>query len=141
MQESFGDWRVACVIRESEKLCSLSQQHNQQNGQRVLTIELIPSGEDVASGTLILPFGLTLAAGTTLSVDDEPIGDALPFSTCLPAGCLVPLILNRSAIDRLNSGDALALGATVNGTAAPLSFTVSLQGFVAAMARTRDLLR
>ena len=140
LQESFGDWRVACVIRKSEKLCSLSQQHNQQNGQRVLAIELIPSGEDGASGTLILPFGLTLASGATLTVDDEPIGDALPFSTCLPAGCIVPLVLNASTVDRLNAGGTLKIGAAANTAASPLSFSISLQGFAAAMARTRELL-
>jgi len=140
LQESYGDWRVACIVRDAEKLCSLSQQHNQQNGQRVLAIELVPAGENGASGTLILPFGLTLASGATLTIDDEPIGDALPFSTCLPAGCLVPLALDASTFDRLNAGSTLKIGATANGAAAPLSFSISLQGFAAAMARTRELL-
>ena len=81
LQETYGDWRVACVVRETERLCSLSQQHSQQNGQRVLSIEIVPSAENAANGTLVLPFGLLLSAGVTLTVDDQPIGSALPFST------------------------------------------------------------
>lgn len=140
LQESYGDWRVACVVRTAEKLCSLSQQHNQQNGQRILAIEIVPSEEQASSGTLILPFGLNLSAGVTLAIDDEPVGDALPFSTCLPAGCIVPLVLDAPIIDQLNAGGALKFGAVANGTAASLSFSISLQGFAPAMARTRELL-
>jgi len=140
LQESYGDWRVACIVRAAEKLCSLSQQHNQQNGQRIIAIEIIPAEEQASNGTLILPFGLNLPAGVTLAIDDEPVGGALSFSTCLPAGCIVPLTLDASIIDRLNAGGALKFGAVANGTAASLSFSISLQGFAAAMARTRELL-
>ncbi|WP_291976476.1 invasion associated locus B family protein [Chelatococcus sp.] len=141
LQETYGDWRVACVVRETERLCSLSQQHSQQNGQRVLAIEIVPSAENAANGTLALPFGLHLSAGVTLTVDDQPIGGALPFSTCLPAGCLVPLALDSQTIERANAGSRLAIGATASNTGAPMSFTLSLEGFAAAMARTRELLQ
>jgi len=141
LQETYGDWRVACVMRETERLCSLSQQHSQQNGQRVLSIEIVPSAENAANGTLVLPFGLLLSAGVTLTVDDQPIGSALPFSTCLPAGCLVPLALDSQTIERAQAGSRLAIGATASSTGAPLSFTLSLEGFAAALIRTRELLQ
>lgn len=43
------------------------------------------------AGTLILPFGLALAKGATLQVDDKAVGQPQTFCTCLPGGCIVPL--------------------------------------------------
>lgn len=53
------------------------------------------------ASTLILPFGLLLEAGATLQDDDGQPLEPLRFSTCLPAGCVVPL----SAADDMGGGD------------------------------------
>lgn len=47
------------------KLCAISQTRAQQNGQRLLAIELNAPGGDGATGTLVLPFGLALDSGVT----------------------------------------------------------------------------
>ncbi|WP_083222795.1 invasion associated locus B family protein [Ensifer sp. LC163] len=46
--ETYRDWRVACVQQGTDKQCAMSQVQTQQNGQRVLAIELsAPSGNTV----------------------------------------------------------------------------------------------
>jgi len=46
LQETFGDWRVACWVTDASRNCALSQQQARQNGQRVLAIELRACADD-----------------------------------------------------------------------------------------------
>lgn len=141
LQETYHDWRVACTAAGGTKRCGLSQQHSQQDGRRVLAIEFIPADANGLAGTLVLPFGLRLDAGVILTVDDRPVGEGFRFSTCLPAGCVVPLALDAAAVEALRSGETLKLAATANDSGAPLTFSVSLRGFTAGIQRTAELLR
>jgi invasion protein IalB len=65
LQETYQDWGLA---RQStpKVVCAVSQQQSQQNGQRVLAIELRRGETDAVAGNLVLPFGLLLDAGATL---------------------------------------------------------------------------
>ena len=139
LQENYGDWSVLCRIIDNARLCALSQQQMQQNGQRVLAIEIREGKAGVLEATLILPFGLLLDAGITLAVDDDKAGVALRFSTCLPAGCLVPATFDAAMLERLRTGKVLKLVASgANGQSTPLS--LSLEGFAAASDRLKELM-
>lgn len=139
LQESYEDWTVTCRIVETRKLCALAQQQVQENGQRVLAIEVGQGEKGALAATLVLPFGLLLEAGVTLAVDDKPEGEKLAFRTCIPAGCLVPATLDAPLQDVLRTGKALKLSArTVDGQPAP--FSISLKGFGAAADRLATLM-
>ena len=59
LQETYGDWRVACAQQNGKKICALSQrQTDKDSRQLVLAVELSAPAADKAEGTLILPFGL-----------------------------------------------------------------------------------
>ncbi|MCU4180396.1 invasion associated locus B family protein [Bosea sp. BH3] len=66
--------------------CALSQSQTQQSGQRVLTIEINAPIANKAACVIVLPFGLALASGAGLQIEDRSVGQALPFRTCLPIG-------------------------------------------------------
>src|SRR5262245_65857169 len=99
LQETYQDWSLACQGGESV-VCAVSQEQTQQNGQRVLAIELRRSKGGALAGNLALPFGLLLDAGATLQIDDGAAFEPLRFETCLPSGCLVPLAFDTAAIRR-----------------------------------------
>ena len=139
VQETYEDWSVACVQAEAGKLCALSQQQAQQDGQRVLAIEIIPRPDGTATGTLVLPFGLSLEAGAVLQIDEQEPRPALRFSTCLPAGCIVPVSLDETLLAALGEGGALKLYVTPIDAAQPLPLSISLKGFAAALERTSAL--
>lgn len=140
LNETYRDWQVACVQQGTAKRCVLSQQQAQQNGQRVLAIELnAPAGNTVA-GTLVLPFGLALASGVALQIDDKAAGQPLRFRTCLPAGCIVPVTFDAPTLTLLRAGTALKVKATADGGQETL-FSISLQGFAAALDRVAALSR
>lgn len=140
LQESYGDWTVVCVEPNGQKRCVLSQaQADEQTKQRVIAVELTASDADSATGVLALPFGLALASGATLQLDDAAPGAPLPFKTCLPVGCMVPLRFDAAALAGLRKGKQLKVHAVAADTGQPLEFSVSLKGFGPAFARTAAL--
>jgi invasion protein IalB len=135
LQETYKDWRVACTAPEGQaKQCAVSQQQAQENGQRVLAIELATAANGSVIGTLVLPFGLRLDAGVALAVDQQTAQSPLRFSTCLPAGCLVPLNFDQTAIAALRGGTALKLKAMSND-GQDVALSISLSGFSTALDR------
>ena len=118
----------------------MSQQQAQQNGQRVLAIELAAPAGNTVSGTLVLPFGLALDSGVTFQIDEKPAMAPVRFRTCVPAGCLVNVSFDAATIVALRAGSALKVKATADGGAAA-PFSISLQGFGTALDRVATLAR
>ena len=140
LNETYKDWRVACAQDGSVKRCALSQVQAQQNGQRVLAIELEAPSGDTVSGTLVLPFGLALEPGVTFQIDDRPAMEPVRFRTCVPVGCLVPVIFDAPILAALRAGAALKVKAVADGGAAA-PFSISLLGFGTALDRVAMLAR
>jgi len=140
LSETHGDWTVNCQVTGTNKACSLShQQFNKQSGQRLLAIELSTRTGQDATGTLALPFGLALAKGVSLEIDDKKLDGTLQFNTCQPVGCLVPVTFDADTTSLLQNGATLKIDATAADTAQPIAFNISLNGFAGALARTADL--
>jgi len=140
LQETYHDWRVTCRVANNVKRCVLVQQQNQQNGQRVLAIELsAPRGNTVA-GMLALPLGLALDAGVTFQIDEKPAMPPMRLRTCVPAGCLVNISFDAPMVTALRAGTVLKINVTADGGAA-LPLSISLRGFGAALDRVAALSR
>jgi len=140
LSETHGDWMVNCQITGTVKSCSLShQQFNKQTNQRLLAIELSSKTGDDAAGTLALPFGLALAKGITLTIDDQKLEGSLQFNTCQVVGCLVPVTFDANVTPLLAAGTTLKIDAVAADTLQPISFSISLNGFAGALARTAEL--
>ncbi len=140
ISETYGDWTVNCAIADYQKRCGFSQeQGNSQTGQRVFAIELQPPADGQTNGLLLLPFGLKLDDGVKLKLDEQNLGQGARFSTCVPAGCLVPVSFPTVATDAMKKGEKLVITATRDGGGEPPAFTVSLAGFTAAMNRVAEL--
>jgi invasion protein IalB len=141
LRETYQDWTVACAVRDKAKYCSFSQQQNQKNGPMVLAIDLTLAKEGGLSGTLVLPFGLMLADGVHYQIDDGAPAGPLPFRTCVPAGCVVPLAFDAALAKALRAGKALKLTVVRSDNNEPLALLVSLNGFAPAMDRTDALIK
>lgn len=144
LTEAHGDWTVACQAapaageRPAQKACAVSQRQVSQQGQNVFAVELRPTADGGATGAMMLPFGVAVREEVVLKVDDAVLGEPLSFSTCLPAGCLVPLTLSAETVTTLKSGKA----ATVTAPAfesAPVELTLALTGLGNALARVAEL--
>ncbi len=110
----------------------IQKQVNQQ-GQRLLAIELQPKGAGM-TGTLILPFGLELPAGVKLQVDALAASRPFVFITCVYDGCVVPLSLDEVTTAAVRAGNQLKVLAKSNdGT--DVAMAVSLRGATSAANR------
>ncbi len=137
LQETYQDWSPNCQGAQ-KTVCAISQQQMQQNGQRVMAVELRRSGDGTLAGNLILPFGLTLDAGAVLQLDDATPQKPLRFSTCLPAGCLVPLTFDVKAASAFKSATTLKVKVQ-SSDAKEITPTISLKGLPAAIDRLAAL--
>ena len=138
LTETHDDWTVRCSVDKSVVRCAAQQEQlSNQTKQRVLAIEILP-GKDILTGTLVLPFGLELSKGAVLKVDDKLTSPTLSFSTCLPAGCLVPLQIGADWEAAMRKGTALAVGATAVG-GQDAKFSISLKGLPSALDRITEL--
>lgn len=140
LQETFQDWRVICEQREATKRCAFSQIQTKQDGRRVLAVEINAPVENTITGTLVLPFGLALASGAAFQIDDMATAPPLPFRTCLPMGCIVPLSFDAPKTAALRAGATLKVR-TVSDDGRELVFSVSLRGFATALDRVTALAR
>jgi invasion protein IalB len=140
LSETYGSWTVNCQAANNVKSCSMAhQQVNKNNNQRVLAMEIFAKSTDEGAGTIALPFGLAVSKGVTLTVDDQKPSPVLPFSTCLSAGCLVPVTMDHKLLQELGAGKTLKIVGTVFDTQQPITFSVPLASFGAALARTASL--
>ncbi|MGK6317663.1 invasion associated locus B family protein [Neorhizobium sp. DT-125] len=142
LREVHGDWVVSCNMategNQSRKICTTSQeQQEQSSGRRIVAIEVQPAA-DGNNATLVLPFGLDLAAGTVLQIDDGERRQALPFRTCLPAGCIVSFDVDADLLAALRSGTTLRIVAKADG-GKETPFSLSLRGFGGALDRATSL--
>lgn len=140
IQETYGAWTVSCRLAEGRKACTFSQvRGNQQTGQRSFAIELRSPADGKIEGVLVLPFGLALSAGVKLALDDKPLGRTVPFSTCVPDGCLAPVSFPSIATDAIKKAKVLTIAATPASGAEAVTFSLALDGFTAALARIAEL--
>jgi invasion protein IalB len=140
LSEAYQDWQVNCTSKDAAAHCTMVQvQADPKTKQRVLAMEIGKSADGSFSAMLIMPFGIELATGVSLQIDDAAIGSALNFSTCLPAGCLVPVAIDDEKVDALKAGTALTLIAAGSDSSDPISFSISLNGFSGAFARLNEL--
>lgn len=141
LNETHGDWMVACRTIETQVRCAITQtQVRGENRQRVLAVELTADADGTAArGVLVLPFGLQLASGARLSLDQAGPRDTLAFSTCLPAGCLVPLEFDAATVTAMKSAPALTVGVTAIDSGKDMDFAISLAGFASAFERVAQL--
>lgn len=141
LQEVHGDWMVACSANAKGKSCTISQQHtDSRSGQRVLAIELgAPAADGGTRAAFVLPFGLQLDKGMVLQVDEAAASAPFAFKTCLPAGCIVEMTLNRQALDNWRKGTSLKLKCFAADHSSEVPMAVSLKGFAPAMDRAAAL--
>lgn len=142
LTETYGNWTVSCRVQkqgENQKvLCSMSQQQVNDQRQRALTIELGATDKNGIAGAFVLPFGLNLATGVTLQLDEAAADKPLGFATCLPSGCIVPVNFDAAKTGTLSKGQNLSVMAqAMDGN--NIKLNVPLDGFTAALKRVKDL--
>ena len=140
VSEVYGDWTISCTRENEKRQCQLSQaQGVAQTGQRRFSIELNPPQDGRSNGLLLMPLGLSIEPGVTFKLDDATLGKGAPYTSCVQAGCIVPISFPTVATDAMKTAVNLRVtGTKPNGEADTI--TVPLAGFAAALSRMAQLL-
>ncbi len=140
LEEAHGDWLVRCFGEGDERRCDIAQQqHQRETNKMVLAVELEAGADGILAGAMIVPFGLRLPDGVVMQVDERPASRPIPFATCLPVGCLVPLRFTAKGVEVLRAGQALKLNAITHEGGNQVGLTISLRGISAALNRLGEL--
>lgn len=121
-------WGISCSKGTAQPRCSVVADLRLKGNQRLLGAEVYSVDARSATGVLTLPFGLSVSDGVILQIDQQKDRITLPFSTCLPQGCQVPLNLDEAMLNAMRKGKILKLTAEVSGHDA-VRFDVPLQSF------------
>lgn len=136
VNETHGDWIVLCSKAEAKQSCLMTQQQRKTDTkQLVIAAEITTDQNDQIRGTIILPFGLQLAAGVTVQVDDGVVSNPSPFATCLPTGCIVQVLLDTPTLQTLRAGSNVKLVAKAHDSGQNVLLGLSLNGFSTALDR------
>ncbi|GJD64097.1 invasion associated locus B family protein [Methylobacterium frigidaeris] len=140
VSEVYGDWTISCTRENEKRQCQLSQaQGVAQTGQRRFSIELNAPQDGRSNGLMLMPLGLSIDPGVTFKLDDATLGKGAPYTSCVQAGCIVPISFPTVATDAMKTAVNLRVtGTKPNGEAETI--TVPLAGFAAALARMSQLL-
>ena len=136
LSETYGDWVVACQMQNDTPRCQMTQtQTDTKSRQLVMAMEVRAGADGAMNATLLMPFGLALAKGVSVQVDEGRDTLTADFATCLPSGCLAPLAFKAPLTDLLRTGKTLNVAAVAADDGKPFAVKVSLNGFSTAWER------
>lgn len=132
--ERYGNWTFDCRRYAEGPRCSISQKVGDQLGIEVLQ----PDKKDTNKALLLLPFGLAVSEGVTLVIDNTPSDHRIPFSTCAPDGCIVPMVVADKSMDQILAGTQLKIISFDAISSKRKEFSIPLNGIVKAYHRLRS---
>lgn len=134
--EVFDQWQVACAQdAQGGQACRVQHVVLDQDKRPQLAIVVRPAAaaDQLPVATITPPWGISLAQGITLQVDNLP-ASRIPIRTCLPSGCLADFTLVEALNGQMQKGTALKLTMTAANNQ-PVTIEAPLAGFAKAYAR------
>ncbi len=128
-------WTVTCQAgAEGKMACEMTKQLLSAN-QMIAQVTLLQSGEGLAM-RVIAPHQLAIAGNLAVSIDGQDAG-AKAFTTSVPAGIVALFAFEDAALEAARNGKDLKFAAK-SITSQDFSFSFSLAGFSAALAKLRQ---
>jgi invasion protein IalB len=131
----YGDWTLRCEQADADAAPECIMDQNlvlRAGGQPVLQFAVGLAPDDgIPTVLLKLPLGIYLPPGISFRIDDGKAA-TFPVERCDPDGCQAVMKLRDATIAQLRAGRRLEIGFH-DGARAPLSMSLSLDGFGAAI--------
>ncbi|GAA4663714.1 invasion associated locus B family protein [Bartonella pachyuromydis] len=137
LTETYGLWSISCGIQEGKKICFMGRQELNDQGRVVVAMNIMLNADGVVSGNLTVPFGILVSKPVRLQVDEGKAVIETGIRTCVPAGCIVPIVFDKNHVAALRSGKHLKLAMTIAAPGEPPlnDLFVQLNGFSNALNR------
>ncbi|WP_208434922.1 invasion associated locus B family protein [Bartonella phoceensis] len=141
LTEAYGLWNVSCSVQEGRKVCFMGRQEVNDQGRVVVAMNVMLNADGVVSGSLIVPFGVLVSKPIRLQVDEGKAVIETGIRTCVPAGCMVPVVFDKNYVTALRGGKHLKLAMTIAAPGEPPlnDLFIQLNGFSNALNRLTAL--
>jgi len=102
-------WRKLCFeVSPAEKVCRTTNVGVMETGQEVIRFDLIEAGATEGRIQMLLPQGMYLRSGVTLTIDqNEPLH--ISYSWCLANACIAAGAASPTFVRNLQSGRTLTI--------------------------------
>lgn len=132
VKATHGDWQVQCPPDESPtNPCAMVQNLvREEDNRRVLGALIVRPPDIEPFLRIIVPLGVLLPGGMTLSVDGASVG-TVGFINCLPDGCMTQVGLTPDLVASMKQGTQ-AIVTVYEQAEVPVELPLSLTGFTAA---------
>ena len=132
VKSTHGDWQIQCPPEVSAaNPCAMVQNLvREEDGRRVLAALVVKPPEGEAFLRVVVPLGILLPGGLTLSVDGTDMG-TVGFINCLPDGCMTQVGMTADVLDKMRQGNQ-AIVTIYEQAEQPIQLPISLTGFTAA---------
>nr|3DTD_A Chain A, Invasion-associated protein B [Bartonella henselae]3DTD_B Chain B, Invasion-associated protein B [Bartonella henselae]3DTD_C Chain C, Invasion-associated protein B [Bartonella henselae]3DTD_D Chain D, Invasion-associated protein B [Bartonella henselae]3DTD_E Chain E, Invasion-associated protein B [Bartonella henselae]3DTD_F Chain F, Invasion-associated protein B [Bartonella henselae]3DTD_G Chain G, Invasion-associated protein B [Bartonella henselae]3DTD_H Chain H, Invasion-associ len=137
LTETYGLWSINCGIQEGKKVCFMHRQEVNDQNRVVVAMSVVLNADGVVSGNLTVPFGILVSKPVRLQVDEGKAVIETGIRTCVPAGCIVPIVFDKNYVAALRAGKHLKLAMTIAAPGEPPlnDLFVQLNGFSNALNR------
>jgi invasion protein IalB len=129
---TYGDWVVRCEIAEgqTQKTCDMEQLAQMQGQTSPISRIAIPLPVKGQEAKLIiqLPVNVSFAGGVKIEVDAKD-HLAVPFTRCVPAGCLAETALKEDEMRRFRAETQAGKIVYKNAADQPVTIPLSFKGF------------
>lgn len=140
--ETYESWSVHCATLNGKRHCEMGRAEVNAQGQPLITMQLSLTNNNVATGAVLVPFGVLVTEPIEMQVDTKK-GTLLEghIRSCVPQGCIVPISLDANAQKVLGSSKLLHVNLKADGVVPPdrEHISVHLTGFAEALDRLRAL--
>ena len=128
--ETYKDWTVRCVERESLPPCDMVQFATERDsGEQVMLFSIAHAGKENAYGVQIrVPLGVLINGGAAIRVDAKAPLTGFAFTRCDQSGCYIERIMQPDELRPFKAGAAGVL-AVIGEDGRPMTLPLSFQGF------------
>ena len=124
----YKDWQLTCPADDDKKGSCLMSSNIVDQGTRLGQVTIGVEAGDPSKKALVanLPLTVLIQPGFGFQIGSDT--RKVPFSTCLPSGCVGTFTLDDKTLDQI--GEASSLGATVTASdGRAVTLPISVQGY------------
>lgn len=132
--ETYKDWTVRCVERESLPPCDMVQFASElDSGEQVMQFSIAHAGKGSAYGFQIrVPLGVQLQGGAAIRIDAQTPLTEFTFTRCDENGCYIERIMQPDELNPFKGG-AEGVLAVIGEDGRPMTLPLSFRGFSEAL--------
>ena len=141
----FGDWRFGCAQPDKKvpKECRIFQRVSwgKDKGHEMAMSVIMFAIDDKAAAAakakekpvvlmkVVMPMGVDLRAGLGMAIGKGGKTSVIPYSVCVPAGCLATIGLAGGIVDKIKTADGVIIAYRTPGPGKASGLKISTKGF------------